>query len=524
MLTLQDIGFSIAGQQILDDVSLNIDDRQHAGLVGRNGSGKSTLLKIILGELEHDGGKIQMERGKTALSVKQQMPDASLTPREFLLSQDKQRLFLLQELENHADKPEKMAEIYDKLIAINAFDAESRAAVVLRGLGFDEEAQNVPLGNFSGGYRMRVALGAILFQEPDLLLLDEPTNHLDFETVSWLKKFLKGYPKSFLLISHDRDFLNETVDTIFHLKNHKITRYTGNFDTFIDTYALKQKNAEEYNAKMEAQRKHIMAFVTRFQYKATKAKQAQSRLKFLEKMKFVPVDSDDPTVAFNFPEPLHVLSSNILTYDRVFLGYDEKVVLKNISGSIMYNDRIAIVGANGNGKSTFAKFLAGELKQKRGTREAHSKLKVGFYRQDLFEKLDVTKSLCEFMSETMPESNEQSVRNHLGRFGFSGDKVFQKISALSGGEKARLVFASLTVGAPNLLILDEPTNHLDIEMRESLIKSLATYQGAVILITHEQNFLNRVANSIFVVENSTITQYNDDLKSYERFTIKKNGG
>lgn len=517
MLTLQNISCSIAGKPILEDVALHIDAKQHAGLVGRNGSGKSTLFKVIMGGLDHESGKITKESGRTILAVKQEMPDGELSPREFLLSQDEERTRLLQALEDYADEPEKMAEVYDRLIAIKAFDAEARAAVVLYGLGFDEEAQNRPLSSFSGGYRMRVALGAILFQEPDLLLLDEPTNHLDLETSSWLKKFLKSYPKSFLLISHDRDFLNETVDTIFHLKGHKITKYNGNFDTFIDTYTMKQKNAEEYNAKMEAKRKHMMAFVERFQYKATKAKQAQSRLKSIAKIKLLPVDANDPTVAFNFPEPRYVLSSNILNFEKVFLGYGSKTVLKSISGTIMSDDRIAIVGANGNGKTTFAKFLAGELKQKKGIREANSKLQIGFYRQDLFEKLEREKTPFEFLKEAMPGVDDLHTRNHLGRFGFSGDMAFQKIGALAGGEKARLVFATLTVDAPNLLILDEPTNHLDIEMRESLISSLTSYQGAVILITHDENFLNRVANSIYVVEDGTITQFNDDIKYYESF-------
>ncbi|MBR1735005.1 MAG: ABC-F family ATP-binding cassette domain-containing protein [Alphaproteobacteria bacterium] len=515
MLTLQDVSFGIGNKIILENVNLRIDGKQHVGLVGRNGSGKSTLLKLIMREFEADSGKIHTENGKRILSVKQEMPDGNLTPREFLLSQDTHRERLFQELEKYADQPEKIAGIYDELIAIKAFDAEARAAVVLYGLGFDENAQNCPLSNFSGGFRMRIALGAILFQEPDLLLLDEPTNHLDLETSSWLKKFLKGYPKSFVLISHDRDFLNETVDTILHLKGHKITKYTGNFDNFIETYIMKQKNAEEYNAKMEAKRKHMMAFVERFQYKATKAKQAQSRLKSIAKIKLLPIDPEDPTVAFNFPEPRDKLSSNILSYDRVSLGYGDKIVLKNVSGTIMSDDRIAIVGANGNGKTTFAKFLAGELKQKKGIREAHSKLRIGFYRQDLFEKLNTQQSPYEFVKDMMPEVADLQVRSHLGRFGFSGDMAFQRIGVLSGGERARLVFATLTVDAPNLLILDEPTNHLDIEMRESLIASLTSYQGAVIIITHDQNFLNRVANTIFVTSNGSITQFNDDINRYE---------
>ncbi|MDR3155965.1 MAG: ATP-binding cassette domain-containing protein [Holosporaceae bacterium] len=521
MLALQNINFSIAGRQILDGVDLQVSGRQHIGLVGRNGSGKSTLFKIILGELEQDSGKIQIENGKLILAVKQEMPDGEVTPREFLLSNDLRREKLMRQLEENADNPELLAEIYDRLINIKAFEAESRAAIVLRGLGFDEEAQNTPVCSFSGGFRMRVALGAILYCEPDLLLLDEPTNHLDLETSDWLKDFLGAYQKSFILISHDRDFLNDTTDAILHLKNKKITRYGGNFDTFIDVYSLKQKNAEEYNAKMEARRRHAMAFVERFKAKATKARQAQSRLKAIEKMKFLPIDQDDPTVAFNFPEPSYILSSDILSYDRISLGYEDKVVLKNISGSIMADDRIAIVGANGNGKTTFAKFLAGELRQKKGTRDANSKLKIGFYRQDLFEKLDITKSPYDFLREMMPSFIDKQIRSHLGRFGFSGDRVFQLIRELSGGERARLVFATLTLEAPNLLILDEPTNHLDIEMRESLISTLTSYKGAVILITHDRNFLNRTANSIFVVANGSVKQFNGDVNQYEKIVLSE---
>ncbi|MDR2781307.1 MAG: ATP-binding cassette domain-containing protein [Holosporaceae bacterium] len=516
MLTLQNISFTINGNRILDSIDLQIGGRQHVGLVGRNGSGKSTLFKIILGELEQDCGKLQVERGKSIMSVKQEMPCGDMTPREFLLSQDTLRKDLLEQLEKNSQNPELLAEIYDQLIGINAFDAESRAAVVLKGLGFDEEAQNTQLKNFSGGFRMRVALGVILFLEPDMLLLDEPTNHLDLETSDWLKNFLKAYPKNFILISHDRDFLNDSVDAILHLKSNKITKYNGNFDTFLETYSLQQKNTEEYNTKMELKRKHMMAFVERFGAKATKAKQAQSRLKAISKMKFLPIDQNDQTVSFNFPDPNPILSSNILSYDKVSLGYEDKVVLKNISGTIMADERIAIVGANGNGKTTFAKFLTGELRQKKGTREVNGKLKVGFYKQDLFEKLDVMKSIYDFLKEIMPNATDRQLRSHLGGFGFSGDKVFQQIKELSGGERARLVFATLTAEAPNLLILDEPTNHLDIEMRESLISTLTSYKGAVIVITHDRNFLNRVANSILVVANGTITQFNGDVDQYEK--------
>lgn len=517
MLSLSGVSCHIAGKPVLQDVGFQALAGHHIGMVGRNGSGKSTLFKVIQGTLEYDSGKVEIASGCRILSIKQEMPSGEMTPREYLLSEHTERNELMKKLEDATLDPEEMCRVYDRLLAINAFDAEARAAVILYGLGFNEEDQNRPLSSFSGGWRMRVALGAILFQEPDMLLLDEPTNHLDLETTDWLQSFLKRYKGSFILISHDRDFLNETVDYILHLKSGFITKYKGNFDTFIETYTMKQRNAAEYNAKLEEKRKHMMEFVERFGSKATKAKQAQSRLKAVAKLKFLPIDAKDPTVAFNFPRP-DPLPSPILSYDKVSLGYSENVVLKNISGSIMNDDRIAVVGANGNGKTTFAKFLAGHLKPKKGTRNAIEKLRVGFYRQDLFEELNLDESPYDRLREIMPGSKDSDVRAHLGRFGFSGDMAMQKIRNLSGGEKARLVFATLTINSPNMLILDEPTNHLDMEMRESLITTLNDYQGAVILISHDRHFLNRVANSIFIVEHGGINSFNGDLSDYEKTT------
>lgn len=514
MLSVKGVGCSIAGKTILEDVTFQILGKQHIGLVGRNGSGKSTLFKVINGIIEPDSGSVSIEQGCRILSVKQQMPSGEMTPREFLLSEYTERNELMAKLEDPSTDPEEICHVYDRLISINAFEAEAKAAVVLKGLGFSEDDQNQPLNTFSGGWRMRIALGAVLFQEPDLLLLDEPTNHLDLETTDWLQSFLQKYPGSFILISHDRDFLNETVDHILHLKANHITKYKGNFDTFLDTYTMKQKNAAAFNAKQEEKRKHMLKFVERFGAKATKAKQAQSRMKAIEKMKFLPTEPNDPTVVFNFPVP-DPLPSPVITCDKVSLGYGEKVVLKDISVSIMSDDRIAIVGANGNGKTTFAKFLAGSLKPKKGTRNAIEKLKVGFYRQDLFEELNVDNSPYDYIKSIL-QGTDHSIKAHLGRFGFSGDKATQKIKDLSGGEKARLVFAGLTINAPNLLILDEPTNHLDLEMRESLISTLTDYQGCVILITHDRHFLNRVANSIFVVEGGKITSFSGDLSDYEK--------
>ncbi len=514
MLSVKDVNYHIAGKLLLSDVTFQVSDKQHIGLVGRNGTGKSTLFKLLNHQLQADDGKIEVTGNWKILSVKQEMPDGETTPLEYLLAQDTERNELMAELENCSDTT-RMADIYDRLIQIDAYGAESRAAVVLRGLGFDDEAQNRPLSTFSGGFKMRVALGAALFQEPDLLLLDEPTNHLDLETTDWLELFLKKYPKSFILVSHDRDFLNSTITSVLHLKGTKITKYNGDFDTFLDVYTLKQKNAEAQNLKAEEKRKHMMEFVRRFHAKATKAKQAQSRLKAIAKIKLLPVEQNDATIEFDFPEP-DELASPILSFEKVALGYDDNIVLKNLSGSISADDRIAVVGPNGNGKTTFARFLAGELEQKKGVRNATNKLKIGFYRQNQFEELETSITAYEHLQKYLPNAIGTQIMAHLGRFGLGGDRAEQKIKELSGGERARLLFACLTAERPNLLILDEPTNHLDLEMRESLISTLTTYKGAVVLITHDRNLLNRVANSIFVVKNHTITHYDGDVSSYEK--------
>lgn len=514
MLIFKDVSCRIAGKSILEEINFQIDSKQHVGLIGRNGAGKTTLFKLIEKCLEADSGKILVENGCKILSIKQDIPHGNISVRNYILSQDKEREGLLHVLEDPETPPEQLGEVYEKLLDINAFDAEARAAVVLRGLGFSEEQQNMPLDSFSGGYKMRIALAGVIYQEPDLLLLDEPTNHLDLETSDWLKEFLKKYPKSFILISHDRDFLNSTINYVLHLKNKHITKYTGNFDTFLENYVLKQKNIEAYNTKMSEKRQHMMKFVSRFQFKATKAKQAQSRLKMIEKIKFIPLDEQDPTVEFNFPESKSI-PSPIISFEKVSLGYGDNIVLKNVSGCILNDDKIAVVGANGNGKTTFAKFLAGELKNRKGKKTISSQINIGFYHQELFQTLNMDDTPYAHIRKVYENVSDFETRAHLGRFGFSGEKAEQKISALSGGEKARLVFATLTLHAPNLLVLDEPTNHLDLEMRESLITTLTNYNGAVVIISHDRHFLNRVASSIFIVSNGGVTQFNGDLEQYE---------
>lgn len=515
MLSLNRIGYFIGGRAILDDVTFQIAGNQRVGIVGRNGSGKSTLFNIIQGNLIVDKGDVEIARHTKILAIKQEMPRGDLTPLEFLLQQDEERLSLFKELETCEDA-HRMGDIYERLIQIDAYTAESRAAIVLKGLGFSDEDQNRPLATFSGGFRMRVALAAALFQEPDLLLLDEPTNHLDFETTQWLQNFLIKYSKSFLLISHERDFLNATINTVLHLKNAKVARYTGNFDTFLATYEMQQANIAAYNAKVEEHKAHMQSFVDRFKAKASKAKQAQSRMKALQKLKMIPVEKEDPTIAFNFPDP-DPISPPMLSFEKVSLGYDDKVVLKNLTTSLNPDERIGLVGTNGNGKSTLAKFLANELKPFTGDVHRHGKMKVAFYRQDQFEALETNRTAFNVVEDVMKGATQTQVRSHLGRFGFPKDKADQMIKQLSGGERARLLFACLTAEKPNLLILDEPTNHLDMEMRESLINALNEYTGAVILITHDRHLLQHVADRLWIVKNQTITPFEGDLSEYSAY-------
>lgn len=514
MLTLQTISYIIGGREILDNLSFQVATKQHVCLVGRNGAGKSTIFKLIEKEALPDAGTVEVAKNWKILAVKQEMPDGSMTPLEFLLAQDKERSELFTQLENCEDM-NIISDIYERLEQIDAYSAEAKASKILKGLGFDDTQQNQLLQNFSGGYRMRVALAATLFLSPDLLLLDEPTNHLDFEATKWLQIFLKEYSKSFILISHDRDFINNTSDYILHLKNKKIGKYKGNFDTFLGTYQMQQENAASYNKKLDSQKTKMMTFVNRFKAKASKAKQAQSRLKAVEKMQFIPVDANDPTVAFNFPKP-EELSPPIITYNKIDLGYEGNKILKHLTASIAPEDRIALVGANGNGKSTFAKFLAGELKPLSGNVVTHNKLKIGFYKQDQLEDLDPNQPAYELISDHLDKPTDFTIRSHLGKFGFGQEQINLPIHKLSGGERARLLFATLTTKAPNLLILDEPTNHLDIEMRESLISSINAYEGAVILITHDRHLLKCVADDIWLVKDQTITRFDGDISDYEK--------
>jgi ATP-binding cassette subfamily F protein 3 len=521
MLYLNNISCFLNGVPILENVNLQLADGHKGGLIGRNGCGKSTLFKIILGELEPDSGEVEMSRGMKIVTVAQEVPGGEQTPLEFLLNSDKERKQLFEELENNPD-PNRLADIYDRLIQINAYSAEGRAAVILKGLGFNEEKQNMSLSSFSGGFRMRVALAAALFQTPDLLLLDEPTNHLDLESIIWLQDFLKSYPNSLLVVSHERDFLNVVTDHIFHLQRGKLTTYKGNYDVYEEKHRLKLEADVAYNKRIEAQRSHMQKFVDRFRYKATKAKQAQSRIKAIEKLNPVTLVLDDPTIKISFPEP-EQLPSPIVSFEKVVLGYDDTPILRNLTGSILCDDRIALLGANGNGKSTFAKFVAKRLKPMAGNSRVLDKLRIGYFHQHQFEELKLEATPFDHIQELLPGSNPQQIRTHLGNFGFSGDKALSKVKQLSGGEKARLVFSMITTLKPNILILDEPTNHLDMDMRESLIFAINAFDGAVILITHDWHLLSHTADRIWVVENKTIQPYEGSIYDYKEQVLSKIG-
>ncbi len=520
MLSINDLTYRIGGQVLLDDVQLQLPDGHRAALIGRNGSGKSTLFKLILGESQSDGGTIRISNGMKIISVAQEVPGGDQTPLEFLLASDIERTELLHQTENFED-PNLLADVYERLIQIDAYNAEGRATAILKGLGFSEEQQAQPLSSFSGGFRMRVALAAALFQTPDLLMLDEPTNHLDLEATLWLKEFLQKYPHSLLLISHDRDLLNSTINTIFHLQKGKLTKYSGNYDFYERTSQQQMAFSAAYNEKIETQRKHMQSFVDRFKSKASKSKQAQSRMKAIAKLQTVNIVLNDPSIKISFPD-VEPLAPPLINYDKVSLGYEKNTVLHHLSGRIDPDDRIALLGANGNGKSTFAKLLASQLKPLSGTFTTPPKMRIGYFHQHQLETLMLKETAYNHLQNLMPTANETAIRTQLGCFGFSRDKANVAVGSLSGGEKARLVFSMITAVRPHILILDEPTNHLDIEMRESLIYAINEFQGAVILITHDWHLLTHTVDRLWVVANKTIKPHLGTLDDYRNEIIEAN--
>jgi ATP-binding cassette subfamily F protein 3 len=516
MLAIANLTYRIAGRTLLDSASVRIPDGWRVGLVGRNGTGKSTLLELIRGALQADGGDIDT-RGRIGI-VAQEAPGGDVTPIDHVLAADNERATLLAEVETAAD-PARLAHIHDRLTAIAAHAAPARAASILAGVGFDEAMQHRPLSSYSGGWRMRVALAAVLFAEPELLLLDEPTNHLDLEATAWLESYLKTYPHTLVIVSHDRSLLNAVPDHILHLDRTKLALYAGNYDAFEAARALRMEQSRAEAAKHEARRAHMQAFVDRFRAKASKARQAQSRLKMLAKMSPITVIRDDPTMVFDFPEP-PPLRPPLITIDIGTVGYEPgKPVLSKLDLRLDPDDRIALLGANGNGKSTLAKLLAGRLALETGRQHRSSKLGIGFFAQHQIEDMVPNETPFDHLARLMPKGKPEEIRARLGRFGFGQDKAFVAVKALSGGERARLNFALIAHNAPSLLILDEPTNHLDIDSRAALADAINDFAGAVVLISHDWHFLELTADRLWLVADGRVAPYDGDLEAYRRSTL-----
>jgi len=520
MLFIQDLTYRIAGRTLLDKASLAIPAGHRVGLVGPNGTGKSTLFKLISGELASDGGEITLIKGATMGMVRQDMPDDDTSLIDIVLAADEERASLMAEAETATD-PDRIGDIYTRLDEIRAYDAPARASTILAGLGFNETAQNSPISSFSGGWRARVALAAALFREPNLLMLDEPTNHLDFEAMVWLENFLMRYRHTLVIISHDRDILNKTVDHIVHLENQKLNLYTGNYDNFERKRAEKLMGQQALHDKQMAQKAKMMEFVDRFRAKASKARQAQSRLKMIEKMDIVDAVIADRVTAFVFPEP-EEQNSPMIVLENVDAGYDSnKPVLKNLELRIDADDRIALLGANGNGKSTLMKLISGRLPQLSGRIHKSGKLRVGYFAQFQTDELDVNLTPFEVMRDVMKSTAESKIRASLSKFGFDKHKADTKVGELSGGEKARLLFCLMSFDAPHIMLLDEPTNHLDMDAREALMQALNNYSGAVILVSHDPHLVECVADRLWIVADGTCKPYNEDLEAYRQQVVQQ---
>ena len=517
MLIIDNVTVRIAGRVILDGASAAIPAGRKIGLIGRNGAGKTTLLKLIQGERETETGKIEISRNWRVSAVAQEAPAGPATLLETVLAADRERTELLSAETTERD-PVKLGEIHARLSEIDAYSAPARAARILAGLGFPESDQRRPCSEFSGGWRMRVALGAVLFSEPDLLLLDEPTNYLDLEGALWLEDYLKRYRGTVLIVSHDRDLLNRAVDSILHLEHGKLALYSGGYDRFVEAREMKRALTEAARAQQEAERKRIQAFIDRFRAKATKARQAQSRMKWLEKMKPVVPITAERLAPIRLPEPEPV-APPLIALDRVSLGYGDNTVLSFVSLTIGPDDRIALLGKNGNGKSTLAKLLAGRLKPMSGDVTRARRLVTGYFAQHQLDELDAGKTALDTLWQHRPLFDETTARTRLGGFGFSGEKADTKVADLSGGERARLLLAIATLEKPNLLILDEPTNHLDIDAREELLTALNEYDGAVVLISHDRRLIEGCADRLLLVAGGRVTPYDGDLDDYKRLVL-----
>ena len=519
MLQITDLTARVAGRLLIDHASLTLPTGTKAGLVGRNGAGKSTLFRVITGDLAPETGSVSFPKNTRLGQVAQEAPGTEESLIEIVLKADTERLALLQEAESATD-PLRIADIHTRLADIESHSAEARGSSILSGLGFDMAAQARPASSFSGGWRMRVALAAVLFSRPDLLLLDEPTNYLDLEGTLWLENFVQRYPYTVLVISHDRDVLNNAVSSIVHLDQQKLNFYRGDYDQFARQRAEKIELLQKSIAKQDAARKHMESFVERFRAKASKARQAQSRLKALEKMGPIQSIVEENVTPFVFPAPEKQAASPIIRMENVAVGYQPgRPILSNLNLRIDTEDRIALLGQNGNGKSTFAKLLAERLKEQAGTVTRAPGLKIAFFAQHQIDDLRPAESAVQHVRRMMPDATEPKVRAKVAQMGLPTAKMDTAAEKLSGGEKARLLMGLATLDAPNLLILDEPTNHLDIEARQSLVHALNDYPGAVILISHDRHMVEATMDRLWIVGDGSVSRYDGDLEDYKKLIL-----
>ena len=520
MLTVKDLTVRLGGRPLLEGASLFVPAHHKVGLVGRNGSGKTTLFRVVEGDLTPDTGSVSLAGRPRVGRVAQEAPDGPQSLLETVLTADEERASLLIEADIATD-PTRIAEIHTRLVDIDAHSAPARAAAILSGLGFDESAQARPCNEFSGGWRMRVALAGALFARPDLLLLDEPTNHLDLEATLWLESYLASWPGTLIVISHERRLLNRVVDEIIHLHDLKLTRYAGNYDRFERVRRENLMHESRLRDRQIAEQRRIQAFVDRFRAKATKASQAQSRLKMLARMEPITSAIEDHTVTFNFPNP-EAMPPPLIAAQNVAVGYvPGQPVLNRLNLRIDMDDRIALIGANGNGKSTLIKLLSGRLDAMEGTLRRPSKLRIGYFAQHQAEELNPAGTAFTHIAARMPDARETAVRSHLGRFGFAQNKADVPVASLSGGEKARLLFAMMSLGAPHVLLLDEPTNHLDVDAREALVEALNGFEGAVILVSHDAHLIDLVCDRLWLVGDGTCAPFDGTLDDYARHLIEQ---
>jgi ATP-binding cassette subfamily F protein 3 len=518
MLRIHDLVFDAWGRRFFDHATVTLPINAKVGLVGRNGAGKSTLFRLILGQLSPGSGEIDYPKAARVASVDQEHPATPVSLLDTVLEADIERAALMTELETA--EPERLADIYGRLDEIDADRAPARAAEILNGLGFSTADLARPMAEFSGGWRMRVAMAAALFAEPDLLLLDEPTNYLDLEGALWLEARLKKYPRNALIISHDRELLDHSVDAILHLSEGKLDYYTGGFSSFERQKAEKSRLAAAARGKIEAKRAHMQAFVDRFRASATKARQAQSRLKMIAKLADVAPAIEEHVAPFLLPSPEKPLAPPLIRLEGASVGYGGAPILKKLDLRLDIDDRIGLLGVNGSGKSTFARMIAGDLKAE-GQVRRDGRMKVGWFHQHQIEALDPTDTPLEIIRRVLPELGESQRRSRLAQFGMIASKVDTTVANLSGGERARLLLNLVAMQKPHLLILDEPTNHLDIDSRRALTEALNDYSGAVILITHDRSLMEMVADRLWLVNDGTIAPFDGDMNDYAKHVLDR---